>query len=162
VNDALRRLTLPAYAVCFFFAFSFFADVATNVWPFNPGNEQWRYGLAAISSNYIVSVLFAVLVTAAVAIANGHRLLARLVGLFSVVGAGVLLVMVIGLLLDYFQVVGTVAQEELTPFRIGFAKAGIKLGIVAIVLLICGIGTFRGAKLLPARVPERERSPLVR
>jgi hypothetical protein len=163
VNESLRRLSLAAYAVSFFFIFSFFADVATNVWPWDLGNEQWRYGLAAITSNYLVSVLFALLMTAGVATALGQRLLVRLVGIFSIVLAVFLSLMVIGLLLDYFQVVGAVAPEVVTPFRIGFAKAGIKLGTVAIVLVILGIGAFKAARLLPVKAPrDRNQVPLVR
>lgn len=164
MNEATRRLTLAAYAVAFYFMLSPIADIATNVWPFDFSNEQWRYGLAAITSNYVVSALFALLVTAFVAAANEHRWVLRLVALVSIVGAVILAVMSVGLLFDYLQIANLVRPEESAPFKIGAMKAGMKIGVVCVVLVMMAVTTFRASRTIPVRVKERrvDTAPLVR
>lgn len=161
MNDALRRLSFAAYAVALFFVLSPIADVITNAWPLNLGNEQWRYGFAGITSNYLVSVLFGAILASLVAAAAEHRLLLKILGISLAVCAGLLFIMLIGLTLDAFQMISIVRPEQLGMFKIGAAKAAMKIGAVSGVMIILSISCIRAGKTLATRT-ERETASLIR
>ena len=161
MTEAVRRLTVAAYVVALYFVLSFLVDVPTNVMPFNFSSETWRYGVVATVSNYLVSVLFGLILAAYVAALNGHRLVLRAVSILSAIGAVVLTVLLIGFLLDYIQTVRLVNAEDVRLFRIGAGKAGMKIGFVDLALTVMAVGAWRAAKVMAPRA-EREEVTLVR
>ena len=158
MTDAVRRLVPALYALAIYHVISPVYDVATSVWPFNPGDERWRYSLAGYASNYAVSALFGVMLFAIVAATAKHRRVLRVTGIFSALGATLMLVMVLGLMLDALQLMRQVDREMLASFRIGVTKAGIKLALEGIVLLLIAIGCFKGARELPRTGHQRASS----
>ena len=146
MNDALRRLTIATYASAIFFVLSPIVDVAASSWPFSPGAVQWRYAFAALTANYLVSVLFGLLLAALVAAAAGHLLVLRLVAVAALAWAVGLLVLEAGLVLDVLQVTSLVPSDEQEMFRIGSVKTAVKIALVLVVFVLVAVGAFRGSK----------------
>lgn len=160
MNESLRRYTPAAYAVAAYFILVPVADIATNAWPWNFTNEQWRYGLAGITANYLVSVLFGALLAGLFAAAHEHRLLLRVLGIALLVAAVLQLVMVLGLVLDTFQIQGMIQGDERTMLRIGATKAGFKIGASAVLMIVIAIACFRAAR--DAGAVRSQSGPLIR
>lgn len=159
MTDALRRLALAIYALALYHVLSPVLDIATSVWPFNFGDERWRYSLAGYASNYMVSAIFGMGLAAVVAAACGHRTMLRIVGALSGLAAAGLLLMILSLGLDALQLNRLVDRESASMFRIGVGKAGLKFACEATVTALLAIGSFRAAKVLAS---ERPAAPLVR
>jgi hypothetical protein len=145
VTDLLRRYTLASWLIALMFIINPIVDAATNAWPFDFGNEQWRFGSAAIASGYLVSILFGLLLMSAIGVAKEHR--ATLLAVTGIAGlmALLLLGMSVGYVLDTFQVRPVVRDDQLAMFRIGAAKTAFKLGAALLGTLVLSIASFKAA-----------------
>jgi len=148
VNESLSRLRVAAYAVAAVFIILPLIDVYTNALPFDPGNAQWRYGVAGIASNYLISTLFGSLLGVVAGAAFESRLALRVFAIVSLLGAVFLVLMAIALTLDVVQLQNQVRPEAASLFYIGGTKALIKIVTIAGALLLTGIGAFKARKAL--------------
>lgn len=147
MNDSLRKLCLASYLVALLFVVSPMVDVMTNVWPWGWGSEQWRFGTFGTASNYLISLIFGLLLAATTAAWAGHRGMLRATaavgGLFTVL----VLLMCFGWMLDTIQVRMLVREDQHTLFKIGVIKTGMKMGFCLIALGAVSLGTFKAAKV---------------
>ena len=144
--DALRRLIPAAYAVAIVFLLSPLVDVVTNVYPFELGSVQWRYGAVGIMSNYLISGVFGLLLGTFAAVLGGH---AKVLWVFFALNLAlaVALVALLGLFaLDVLQLRSMVRPEAADMFGIGAGKAALKLLLVAASLGLLGVVGFKAAR----------------
>lgn len=143
MNDSLRKLCFASYVVALLFIVAPIMDVLTNVWPWGWGSEQWRFGTFLTTSNYLVSLIFGLLLAATTAAMAGHRALLRatavVAGLFTVL----VLLMCFGWVLDTIQVRMLVRPEQHALFKIGLIKTGGKMGFCLITLAAVSVGAFK-------------------
>ena len=147
MNDSFRRNAIAAYAVAaLFIALPILDVVAQSYLDFAPGNESWRYEVAGYVANYMISLVFGVLVAALAAALREDRLLLRLTSWFSGLVALVMLVMMVLLLLDVVQLLPVVSSQEHAAFLIGGLKAELKLGLMAAGLVFLLVAGLKGSK----------------
>lgn len=146
MNEPLRRLTMAAYLVAVLFVLFPVADVATNVWPWVPWSEQWRFAAVGVLSNYVVSVVFGFLLAAVVAAAAGHARVLRALSMMTGLGTAVLAVGCLGFILDTLQVRGTVRDDQVEYFRIGAMKTFGKMAGSTAAVLVLTLGVIRAAR----------------
>lgn len=144
--ESLRRLSVAAYVVAAVFLLSPLIDVATNIYPTDLGSMQWRFGAFGILSNYLISAVFGLLLASLVAALSGHRLVLRACAALDGLTALVLFGLTLLFALDVLQLRSTVRPEATEMFRIGALKASFKVALVAVALLLMGIGSFRATR----------------
>ena len=134
-------------------------DLLLNVWPLQPGDFRWRFGVVGLLANFLLTPLLGVALlsgTAALAAAPTAR---RVVGAVNVAGA-VLLALALGLfLLDLVQLRPTLRPEALPSFDVANARAMLKLALGAAALLWLGAAGLRRAPE-PARATPRAAAPV--
>lgn len=161
MNESLRRLNVATYAVAAFFVFSPIVDILTNSWPIAVGQEEWRFGFIGVASNYLVSVLFGMILASLLAAAAGHRTMLRLLGWLSWAIVAVLVFMELSLVLDTLQLRSAVRPDAVEMFKIGAAKTAAKIAAVVVVMTLLAIGCLRAAKQIVVSRPDRDHIPLV-
>ena len=152
MNESSRRLVVASYFIALLFVLGPIADSLTNVFPWQVSSEQWRFGLVGVTSNYLVSVVFGLLLAAFTAAAAEHRVMLRVIAITSVTGAAVLLLVCVAYVLDTVQLRPVVREEQVPFFRIGAVKSILKVLTSVVALVLLGIGCFKGA-----RSPTRSR-----
>ena len=148
MNESSRRLVPASYVVALLFVLGPIADSMTNVWPWQFGSEQWRFGLVGVASNYLVSVVFGLLMAALVAGAAEQRTMLRVVGALAGVGAAVLVLVLAAYTLDTIQLRGYVREEQRPLFKIGAVKTFLKALTAALALVVLAAGCFKAARTL--------------
>ncbi len=150
--DVASFLAGPAYLVGLLFVFTPFVDSVAQVWPPMLGSAGWRYGLVGIGANFLISVLFGILLLAVVAAVRGHRSMLRAVGVLSLILALASVGAAIAFALDALQVRTSIPggnAQALRMFDIGAVKAGLKYLVSALVLLWMTWMTWRAARAVP-------------
>ena len=161
VNDTYRRLLVASYLTAFLFVLAPVVDILANVWPWDFGNEQWRFGLAGVTSNYLISLIFGLLMAAWIAGLREHRGM-----LFAVAGVSALVLLLLGVLtllfvLDTIQVRTVVREEQLQLFKIGAVKTLFKVLASEAALLVLAVAAFKAAAGIEKPV-KGGAAPLVR
>lgn len=134
-----------------------FIDLAANLWPWQPGSVDWRFGAYGLLSGYLMTPMIGVAVALLAAVAWGHRRVARLLGATSL-GLGILILVGAGLFaLDVLQLRASIPPEGLSRFDVGGAKAIVKNGSMAVALVWLGIAAWRAtpATAVAARATGR-------
>ncbi len=160
MNDSFRRIAIAAYAVAAIFILLPILDVVASAYlDYDPGNGTWRYEVAGYVANYMISLVFGVLMAALAAALREDRLLLRLTSWFSgLVALGMILMM--GLLaLDIVQLQSVVTAQAHAAFLVGGLKAELKLGLMALGLLFLLVAGLKGSK---GRAERDEPAMLVR
>ena len=148
MSESTRRLVPASYVVALLFVLGPIADSLTNVWPWQLDNEQWRFGLVGVSSNYLVSVVFGLLMAAVIAGAAEQRTMLRVVGALAGAGAAVLVLVLAAFALDTIQLRGYVREEQVPMFKIGAVKTFLKVLTASLALVVLTVGCFKAAKTL--------------
>lgn len=146
MNDFLRRYSLASYVVALMFIVFAFVDAGTNAWEWHFDSEQWRFGSTAIASGYFVTILFGLLLLAAIGVARRSRGGLLFVAVVSGVLTLGLLIGSISFVLDTFQVRSLVRDEQYEMFRIGAFKTGFKLVASLVGTLALTFGSFKAAR----------------
>lgn len=131
-------------------------DVLSTTWPPQPGLAEWRYGTIGISSNYLLTPLMGVLFAAVASHLLADTRLQRVIAGLSGAAALAVALMLLAFLLDAAQVRQAVAPEAVTTFKLGVAKAAIKLAVFAAFLGFVGVVAWRA---VPRRSAE-SRTPI--
>lgn len=153
---------MASYFVALMFIVLALADILTNAWPWDFGSEQWRFGMVGIASNYLMSIIFGLLLAALTAALAEHRQVLRVVA--GLTGAGVVILMLLAFTfsLDTIQVRVLVSDERRQLFKIGAVKTLFKvLASVAAFAMVC-VGSVQARRLLGARFKAKPAAPLVR
>jgi hypothetical protein len=150
--DVSHYLTGVVYAVGFLFVLLPLADTFAQVWPPSFGNPGWRYGTVGLGANYLISVLFGMLLMTLVANFRWHRRTLTFLGILDLVMALVALLGTMSFLLDAAQVRMGVPRDNMQALRIfdiGAEKAVFKYLLSEVVLVWMGVASWRAAKAIP-------------
>lgn len=130
----LRRLAGPLYAIALLMLVIPATDFVSNVWPLNPGDFRWRFGMVGLLSGFLLTPLLGLLLAAVVAAITEDVRMLRAVS--AVAGAGALiLVLFVGLFtLDVLQFRPEVPAERLGSFDFANVRSMVKHLIVAATL----------------------------
>jgi len=146
VNDFLRRYTLASWIIALTFFINAIVDAATNAWPFFYGSAEWRFGAAGIFSNYLITMLFGLLMMAAIGVAKQQQKALRVVGATAGLMTLVLLAGSIGYVLDTFQVRPAVREDQFDMYRIGAVKTAFKIGCTLLGTIALTLASFKAAR----------------
>jgi hypothetical protein len=151
-TNVTPHLTGPAYGVAILFVALPIVDTLSQVLPPAPGNAGWRYGVVGLGSNYLVSVLFGMLLWSYVAGARLQRRTLRVLAIVNGVVAVLMLLAAMGFLLDAAQVRSTLPRDNfraLRMFDLGAAKAVFKYVVAAPVLGWIALASWRATRVIP-------------
>jgi len=126
-------------------------DVATNVWPLQPGQLPWRYGAVGLASGFLLTPLMGLFIAAAVAVVVPHPRVLRLVGFICAAGAAAVILATLMFSLDAIQFRLQVPPEGQSSYRIGVARAWAKNVLVAVALIWLARGALRAQRALGTR-----------
>ncbi len=158
--DVASHMTAPGYAVAALFILLPIVDTLAQVWPFLPGNPNWRYGTVGLGANYLISFLFGMVLLGVVAAYGLHRRTLRVLAPVAMVIALALLLAAAGFALDALEVRRGVPRENasnLWVFDVGAAKAFFKYILGVLVMAFLAFASRRAWRACPA--PETEDRP---
>ncbi len=156
-TDVILHFPGPLYGVGLLFFFLPIIDVVTQVWPPAPGNPGWRYGLIGLGANYLISVLFGLLLICLAAGAQWHRRTLRVLAIWSAFCGVLCIVGTLAFVLDALQLRPAIPKDntgQLRMFDVGAAKAVFKYLISAVVFGWIGLASWRGAREIPTHAAE--------
>ena len=160
-----KHFALPAYLVALSLVGIPYFDAAMQVYPFNLGNAQWRFGAIGLVSNAFLIPAIGILLALAVAIALGHAKVLKTLGVVCAAWA-IFMVLTFGLFgLDAFQTRLNVTPEASLSFAVASVTAGVKLLISVVTLAafaIAGLKTRlddRKPKAAPMVAPQAAAIP---
>jgi hypothetical protein len=145
-------LTGPATGVAILFIALPIVDTLSQVLPLVPGNAGWRYGVVGLGSNYLVSVLFGMLLWSYLEGLQLHRRTLRALAVVNGVVAVLMVLVALGFLLDAAQVRATLPRDNfrsLKLFDVGAAKAVFKYLVSAPVLGWIALASWRATRVIP-------------
>jgi hypothetical protein len=151
-TDVTPHLMGPAYGVAILFVALPIVDTLSQVLPLSPGNAGWRYGVVGLGSNYLVSILFGMLLWSYLASLQLHRRTLRALAIVNAVVAVLMIVAAMGFFLDAAQVRATLPKDNfrsLRMFDLGAAKAVFKYVVAAPVLGWIAVASWRATRVIP-------------
>ncbi len=152
-TDVLLNFPGPLYGVGLLFFFLPIVDVVTQVWPPSPGNPGWRYGLVGLGANYLISVVFGLLLICLAAGVLWHRRTLRVLAILSALCGVLCILATLAFVLDALQLRPAIPKDNagaLKMFDIGAAKAVLKYLVSAVVFGWVGLGSWRACRGIPA------------
>jgi hypothetical protein len=154
-----RTLSGSLYFVAFLLLGLTLLDYFGTVWPFQPGQANWRYGAVGLVSGFVLTPLLGLSLGVAVAIHRQSGTMLRLFGGISLI-LGVLLVLgTLVFALDAVQVRQSVAAEARKLTEMSAAKAILKMLAAGIASIWLGLGAIRSPQ--PRKATGREAPPLI-
>ncbi len=121
-----RRLAGPCYFIAFLFVVIPATDFISNVWPLQPGDFRWRFGMTGLLAGFLLTPLLGIMLAGLVAaITEDHRTL-RLVSVVAAVGAVVLVILVALFALDVIQFRPEVPADRRGPFDFANVRSIVK------------------------------------
>ncbi len=163
-TDASSYLSGPVYAVGLLFVLIPLVDTLAQVWPPAVGNPSWRYGTVGIGANYLISVLFGMMLISVVAGYLGQRHVLKWLAGVNAALAVIALLSTLGFVLDALQVRPGIPRgnaQALRLFDIGAEKAVFKYVVTAVVLCWLALASWRAAKAIPHAKGEEAVPKLV-
>ena len=109
-------------------------------------SEQWRFGSVSILSNYLVSIVFGLMLLGALGVARGARGTLYFVTATSGLLALLLFVIMISYTLDTLQVWGSVREEQMEMFKIGAGKTLFKIALFFVASVALAVAALRSGR----------------
>lgn len=121
-----RRLAGPLYFIALLLVVIPATDFISNVWPLQPGDFRWRFGMTGLLAGFLLTPLLGIVLAGLVAaMAEDHGVL-RLVSMIAAVGAVVLVVLVALFALDVIQFRPEVPADRRGPFDFANVRSIVK------------------------------------
>jgi hypothetical protein len=155
-SDLAPYLAAPAYGVALLFIVLPILDTFAQVWPPAVGSPSWRYGTVGLGANYLISVLFGMLLGSLIAGWRQHRRTLRWLAIACGVFAVILMIAAISFVLDALELRPGLPRGDATAFRmfdIGAGKAVFKYLVTAVALAWVGLGAWRTGRAIPTATP---------
>ena len=152
-TDVTHHLTGPLYAVGALFVVMPILDVVAQVWPPSPGSAPWRYGTVGLGANYLISIVFGLLLITAVATWQWHRRTLRFMGILVAALAILAVIATVAFVLDVIQLRPQVPHSQpgaVHLFDVGALKAVVKYLLAAVALAWVALGALRARRDLPS------------
>lgn len=149
----------PLYAVALLLILLPVTDFVSNVWPLQPGDFRWRFGMVGLLSGFLLTPMLGIALAATVAAIAEEMQMLRLVSVVAAAGALMLVVLVALFALDVIQLRPEVPMERRGPFDFANVRAVVKhllaagtLGWTALVGWRCASATLAGKGRAPRAV----------
>ena len=140
-----RRLAPPALFIALLLVLLPATDFISNVWPLQPGDFRWRFGMVGLLSGFLLTPLLGLVLAAAAAMALEHAGLLRVTAAVCSAGAA-LLVLLVGLfVLDVIQLRPEVTPAALAGFDFANLRAIVKHLLGAVALGWLGLACWKAA-----------------
>lgn len=111
-----RRLAGPCYVIAALLVLLPATDLVSDVWPLQPGDFRWRFGMTGLLSGFLLTPLVGIVLAALVAAITNDRRALRLTAIVAAVGALSLVVLVALFGLDALRVRPEVPVDRRGPF----------------------------------------------
>jgi hypothetical protein len=121
----------------------------TLAYPANPSAVVWRFGVIGAISNYLLTAFFGLSMACGTAMYYRHHIGLRVFAIVSLVAAILLLVILGDFAMNVTQLHRSVPSDQMTPFRIGTAKAVVKYGLTIIALIVLGVVCWKASRRNP-------------
>jgi hypothetical protein len=131
-------------------------DLLLNVWPLQPGDFRWRFGVVGLLASYLLTPLLGVVVLAATSALMPSTLARRVVAILNLAGAALLLVATALFFLDLLQLRPALSPEAVASFDVANVRAAIKLLLGATALAWLGIAGLRQSAAAAAPQPRSQ------
>jgi len=132
------------------------ADLVTNTMPPHPGDLQWRYGFGGLMAAYLNTPILGLVLLTFLAYWLRHRKTLRFLSVFEILMAVGLIVVMATFALDLIQVRASRPEAARAAVLAGGTIAILKHVTGATVLSLLGIGSWRTATRMAARLPRDE------
>jgi hypothetical protein len=109
-------------------------DFGANVWPWQPGSIQWRFGAVGLFAGPLASLVLGVFLLMAGAWTLKHRRIQRTLAILSVLLVVLLLLTMAGFTLDALQMRASVREQSQGPLSSVVVQAAVKYLIVLLSL----------------------------
>ena len=133
-SDSTIALGRAAYVLGFMILAFNSLDFGANVWPWQPGSIQWRFGAVGLFAGPLASLVLGFFLIMAGAWTLKHRRMQRLMAIFSILTVVLLLVVMAGFTLDALQMRAAVREESQGPLSSVVIQAAIKYLIIILAL----------------------------
>jgi hypothetical protein len=141
-----KQLAWPAYLVAIAMILIPLADAWTTLFPWNFGEARWRFGAVGLISNALMIPLAGLLIVFVMAWVKEQRVLLRLIGMLSFVGATICVLALALFALDALQTRSQVQPQMRLSFNVATVFASIKTLVAAATLLAFGFSGWRASK----------------
>jgi hypothetical protein len=129
------------------------SDPFIQVWPFRPGDVNWRFGAVGLFSGAMTGVVFALAWLLVVALLLSNRVVARGLAVLSLVLSPVLVLVAVAFVLDYLQVRAGVQPQLRGGLDATVARALLFIVLSTPATLMLGLAGWR-----MTRVSSRARA----
>jgi hypothetical protein len=109
-------------------------DFGANVWPWQPGSIQWRFGSVGLFAGPLASLVLGIFLLMAGAWTLKHRRVQRTLAILSGILVVLLLLTMVGFALDAVQMRASVRQESQGPLSSVVVQAAVKYLIIMLAL----------------------------
>lgn len=163
MDETLPRFRWPLYLLAIGLIVIPFLDFATSILPLSPTDIRWRFTTTALFAGFLFTPLLAIGLVILLATLTGDRVVLRVLAIFNLVVATVLLGLLALFLLDVVQLRhDTVGELERQPFDMSALRALVKYGFTITVLTALGVIGFKVSRAKKSsRDSRRESMPLV-
>lgn len=147
-SDALDRMASATNFLALMLVLISLGDYVANVWPFQFGEEGWRYGAVGLLSGFLVTPLLGAFIGAIMAIQRRRRVLLTTISVLELVTAAFLLIICLVFVLDAVTLRSVVRPDTVKAFDVSVAKALGKHLLVIVAFAWLGIAGLKAARTL--------------
>lgn len=133
-SGSTRALGRAAYVLGFMILAFNSLDFGANVWPWQPGSIQWRFGSVGLFAGPLASLVLGLFLLMAGAWTLKHRKMQRLFAILSGLIVVLLLLVMAGFTLDALQMRASVREESQGPLSSVVVQAAVKYLIIMLAL----------------------------
>lgn len=161
-QDRHRHLVGAAYFISILIILFAYLDFALNVWPLNAGEARWRFGVVGVFSSYTGWLLLGYLLLLWFAMTAGNRGLLKVIAIFCLLEAVVLLLATLAFPLDVLQLKRNVPPADLWTFEAAAGRTVFKNLLSVVAFLWMAVAGLKAARPEPgSRSRRTEPSPLI-
>lgn len=124
------------------------ADLFFTMVPVRPDSVQWRYGAVAFGAQTLWSQLLALGLVGVVAFWLGHRIMLRIVGIYSFVLALIVVAAIGSAALDFVQLRRATSPMAYRKFDAGAYRLFVQCGLSVPILAVLGWGALKAGREL--------------
>lgn len=151
-----RRLAGPCYVIAALLVLLPATDFVSDVWPLQPGDFRWRFGMTGLLSGFLLTPLLGIVLAALVAAITDDRRALRLTSMVAAAGAISLVVLVALFGLDVLRFRPEVPVDRRAPFDFANLRTTVEHLLAAASL---GWLAMSGLRATGAATAGRGRAP---
>lgn len=162
-HEILTRLRWPIYFIAIGLTVIPLVDFSLSILPIDVGNLRWRWPTLGLLTGFLFTPLFAIIIVCFVAAELEDRITQRVVAIFNLLAAVLLLGLLLTYALDVIQLRADLPENDRLPFYMSTVRALVKYGFGILACLWLGVAGFRASRAVRSTRESRrgEVAPLV-